>query len=139
MTVHWWQSAKIWKSGVVLFGSLAIGLVSFSLTALTPTYAYLGPLCRQETLREVGFDPWTGQPYGDIYRCVAFPVIGVGQDEERIVTDPVPEDLKGRRAIPLPLGTLLASMGLVGAFAYADRRSTARARRVTLPPAAEGR
>lgn len=92
---------------------LAIGLigvsvasVSFALTSSYPQSMYLGPLCRTADVRPAGFDPWTGQPVGDVYRCD--PVLA-GDPPSHEVVLPIPEDLMWRVAMPLPIGFVLGA------------------------------
>jgi hypothetical protein len=51
-----------------------------------------------------GFDLWTGEPHGWWYRENPH---GLGESTER---GPVPADIAGRRAIPLPLGFALGAL-----------------------------
>ena len=93
------------QGALLLAGGLLIGLAAFWLTSQVPVRTYLG-LCQGETLREDGFDIWTGEPHG---RTVV--VTGCPQpDTTRVVTFDPADDLVGRRAIPLPLGTLLGAL-----------------------------
>jgi hypothetical protein len=105
---------------------LAIGLigvsfasVSFALTSSYPQPAYLGPLCRTADVRPSGFDPWTGQPVGDVYRCE--PVLP-GDPPTHEVALPIPDDLVWRVAMPLPIGFVLGA-GLATPFVVGRRKA----------------
>lgn len=92
---------------------LAIGLVGVSVAsvsfALTSSYrqpVVLGPICRAADVRPAGFDPWTGLPVGDVYRCEpVFP----GDPPAHDVALPIPDDLVWRVAMPLPIGFVLGA------------------------------
>jgi hypothetical protein len=93
------------------------GVVAFAATSSYPQQMYLGPLCRSQDVRAAGFDPWTGEPVGDIYGCDP---TWEGDQPSHLVTLPVPEDLVGRRAIPIPAGFVLGA-GLTTALFLARR------------------
>jgi len=89
------------RATLIVLGGLLVGVVAFAFTGSYPQVGYLGPLCRSDEVRAAGFDPWTGLPVGGIYRCdPTFP----GDLPSHLVPLPVPEDLVGRRAIPVPVG-----------------------------------
>ena len=89
-----------WLAGPLVVGVLA-GLGAFALTAQHQQYVYLGPLCRSNEVRAAGFDPWTGQPIGSIYVCEQ---THPDDPPTHLVTGPIPDDLLGRRAIPVQAG-----------------------------------
>lgn len=62
-----------------------------------PGGIHLSPYAQQVHLS--GFDPWTGQPHGWSYTEHPH---GIG--DPMTTYGPVPDDLVGRRAIPLPVG-----------------------------------
>jgi hypothetical protein len=95
---------------LLLVGGLLVGLAAFWGTSQVPVRTSLGPpvgQCPGETLREPGFDIWTGEPHGGaVVVSDCFDPSG----PTRVVTSEPPVDLVGRRAIPLPLGTLLGAL-----------------------------
>ena len=108
--------------GIVLAGGAVISLTAFSLTSITPTYLYLGPVCAANDVHP-GFDPWTGEAHGRnyTYDCLgseawepANPIDFVGD---------VPPELVGRREIPVPLGFLAGTAISFGLLVVVDRRS----------------
>jgi hypothetical protein len=105
---------------VMLFACLA-GVLVFAATSSYPQMMYLGPLCRSQDVRPPGFDPWTGEPVGDIFRCDP---VRPDDPPSHLVTLDVPDDLIGRRAIPVPVGfafgALLAT-GLLVAMRFVVR------------------
>ena len=99
-----------------------LSVAAFMLTSTTPAYLYLGPLCAQD-VAPPAFDPWTGRPHGRIYDvadCLADPT-GAPANLERIV-NPVPDELQGRRAVPLPAGFAVGSVITIGTMAAMSRR-----------------
>jgi hypothetical protein len=88
------------RATLIVLGGVLVGVVAFAFTGSYPQVGYLGPLCRSDEVRAAGFDPWTGLPVGSIYRCdPTHP-----QDPpSHLVPLPVPDDLVGRRAIPVPV------------------------------------
>ena len=65
-----------------------------------PGGIHLGPYAQQVSLS--GFDPWTGQPHG--WQYTEHPH-GIGTPTTTY--GPVPSDLVGRWAIPLPIGFVI--------------------------------
>lgn len=100
-------------AAVVLAGCVTAGAL-FVVTSWTSIYGYLGPLRAQEVAAP-GFDAWTGVPHGRTYDCT--PLDGTAT---RRVTTGVPDDLIGRRAVPLPVGFA------VGGFIALVRRRLVR-------------
>jgi hypothetical protein len=117
------ESSVPWKAGAVLAGASILGTVAFLLTSSTPTYSRLGPLCLTGIVREPGFDPWTGEPFGTIYRCTND--LPVGIPGTRDVTEDPPDDLASRRAIPIPAGAALGVL-VLGGLAVFKRGRAAR-------------
>jgi hypothetical protein len=81
---------------------VATGLGAFDLTAMHQPHLYIGPLCAVDD-HSPAFDPWTGLPSGRTFvmQCDAsLQQTGEGP----LVIDPVPPDMVGRRAIPVPVG-----------------------------------
>jgi hypothetical protein len=96
-----------WIATSVL-GGVVVGGGIFVLTSQHEEYAYLGPLCRGAEVRAAGFDPWTGDPIGAIYVCnQVFPE----SPPAHPVTEPPPQDLMGRHAIPVQSGFALGFVG----------------------------
>ena len=122
------ESPLPWKTAAVIAGALIIGIASFWLTSSTRVYSTLGHFCLSGIVREPGFDPWTGEPYGMTYQCTNdLPELGdVGT---RDVTESPPDDIAGRRAIPIPAGTALGVLvlGVLAVFSERRGRSTAGA------------
>ena len=58
---------------------LLVSVTAFAITAGTPGYRYLGPICVDDVARP-GFDPWSGQPHGrivDQHECPRGPLTPV--------------------------------------------------------------
>jgi hypothetical protein len=106
-----------WQVTAMVLGGFLVGIVAFAATSAYPQQMYLGPLCRSEDLRPAGFDPWTGEPVGDVYRCDP---TWSGDPPAHLVTLPVPEDLVGRRAISIPVGFMIGCV-LLSAVLVARR------------------
>ena len=85
---------------VVVLAGVVTALVLFGVTGGSATYSYLG-FCGPTVAP--GFDPWTGEPHGGIFRCTRI--------DGPITIEPgeVPDDLIGRRAVPLPVGFALGA------------------------------
>ena len=108
--------------GFVVAGGAVLSVAAFLLTSTTPSYIYLGPACAQNVAGPA-FDPWTGQPHGRIYDtwdCFAA-APGTLASLTRVV-DPVPDEMLGRNAIPLPVGFAVGCVITVGAMAVLRRR-----------------
>jgi len=114
------ESSVPWKTGTVLAGAVIIGAAAFWLTSFTPTYGHLGPICLTGIVREPGFDPWTGEPYGTIYRCEN--PLPIGIQGVRYVPEDPPDDIASRRAIPIPAGIALGVLILGGLAVASERR-----------------
>jgi hypothetical protein len=101
--------SSLQQGTLLLVGGLLIGLAAFWGTSQMTVPTSLGPpvgQCQGETLREPGFDIWTGEPHGGaVVVSECYP-----DGPTRVVTWGPPDDLVGRRAIPLPLGTLLGAL-----------------------------
>lgn len=113
---------------ITLLG-VAFGAAAFAITSFHPQYRYLGPLCTAED-QWPGFDMWTGLPHGRSYIARCDPPLAGAPTPYRYV-GPVPDEMAGRRAIPLPVGIptgwLLATLGVI----WSERRqrsSSPRAR-----------
>ena len=121
VTARLLESPLPWKTCAVLVGALIIGIASFWLTSSTPVYSTLGHFCMSGIVREPGFDPWTGEPYGMTYQCTNdLPdLVDVGT---RDVTESPPDDIAGRRAIPIPAGTAFGMLVLGGLAVLSKRR-----------------
>ena len=107
---------------VVVLAGLVTAVVLFGVTSWTAEYTYLGPACATNTVAQPGFDPWTGEPRGRIFDCAPID----GSATTRITGEP-PDELIGRRAVPLPVGfalTVFIALIWLGARAIteADRR-----------------
>jgi hypothetical protein len=95
-----------WVAAVLLVGIVA-GWGAFAVTAQHQQYGHLGPLCRSAQIRGEGFDPWTGEPVGEIYVCDP---THPGDPPSHHVTVPPPAELVGRRAIPVQIGFAVGSV-----------------------------
>ena len=86
----------------------AVGLGAFELTAQAPP-AVLPTFC--QATAQAGFDPWTGMPHGLTYHCPPLSGQSAGTtDDTRPQTtfvEPIPPEILGRHAIPIPLGFIL--------------------------------
>ena len=78
-----------------------------------PGGLHLSPYAEEVVLS--GFDLWTGEPHGWMVRQNPH---GLGEMVDR---GPVPADIVGRRAIPLPIGFALGAL-LGVAFVRFERR-----------------
>ena len=122
----------LWQVTAIVLAGFLFGVVTFAATSWYPQQMYLGPLCRSADVRPAGFDPWTGEPVGDVYRCDP---IWTGDPPSHLVTLPVPDDLLGRWAIPIPVGFLLGSILLTALLV--GRQSAVRASRRQREPAVD--
>ena len=96
-----------WFVAPLVVGVLA-GWGAYALTAQHQQHGYLGPLCRGAEVSGDGFDPWTGDPIGATYVCEQlFP----DSPPTHLVTSPPPDDLVGRRAIPVQVGFAVGFVG----------------------------
>ena len=122
------ETAGAWRriAAIAAFG-LVVGVVLFAISSAYPNRGFLGPLCRQNT-NEAGFDPWTGLPHGSTYVCRP---IGPSDPPAHLVSDPMPDDLAGRRAIPMPVGFGVGVIAAVFFLALRDRRRSRPVRRPT--------
>ena len=113
---RWTRSIAV----VVLVGAVtALGL--FGVTSGTTAHGYLG-FCGPTV--DPGFDPWTGEPHGGIFRCTRI------DGPTTIEPGEVPDELIGRQAVPLPFGFAL---GVVIALAWLAVGSIADRRRAWTP------
>ena len=107
---------------LVLAGGVALSVAAFWLTSTTPSHAYLGGPCTDHVALP-GFDPWTGQPHGLIYDraddCLTLPA--AWENPTRVVA-PVPDDLLGRQAIPIPVGFAVGIALSIGVAAMVGLR-----------------
>jgi hypothetical protein len=107
------------RVAIAVLAGIALGWAAFLVTSMSGPLVYLGPIGRVETIRDPGFDPWTGRPHGDTYlldrssRGVTGPAV--------LVTDPVPEELADRWAIPLPIGIPLSGLVVFVGLTYRAR------------------
>ena len=87
--------------GVVVLGGVVAAIVLFGVTGYAPIRSYLG-MCQPTVVP--GFDPWTGEPHGGIWRCPRF-------DGSAATTAPgeVPDELIDRPVVPLPVGFALGA------------------------------
>ena len=115
------RSSIPWKIGLIASGALLIGVTAYWLTSSHAQYSILGPACLIGLVREPGFDPWTGEPFGAIYRC-ANGLPGLGDGGTHDVTDDPPEDIADRRAVSIPLGAAIGAALLGSLGIYAERR-----------------
>jgi hypothetical protein len=77
---------------------VVMGVVLYTATSSEPK-TYLGKC--QPTVAKPEFDPWTGEPYVGILACTHID----GSVTRRNAA--VPDDMVGRRAIPVPAGFAL--------------------------------
>ena len=102
---------------LVVAGGVIVAFVAFALTSAAPFGRYLGPICVDDVARP-GFDIWTGEPHGrivDQYQCPPDP------PEARVnvvrFAYPVPDQMVGRRAMPLPVGFIAGCVLTIGLLA----------------------
>jgi hypothetical protein len=109
---------------LVLAGGVVLSVAAFWLTSTTPGYeSIVGPCADHVAFPR--FDPWTGQPNGLIYddyggTCLTDP--NFAWENPTRVVDPVPDEMLGRQAIPLPVGFVVGSVITIGAMAVMSRR-----------------
>jgi len=109
---------------LVLAGAAVLSVAAFWLTSTTPRYEpSVGPCTDHFTFP--GFDPWTGQPHGFIYddygdTCLTDP--NFAWENPTRVAEPVPDEMLGRQAIPLPVGFAIGSVITMGAMVVTRRR-----------------
>jgi hypothetical protein len=86
----------------------AVGLGAFELTAQAPP-AVLPTFC--QATAQAGFDPWTGLPHGLTYHCPPLSGQSAGTTDDTgpqtTFVEPIPPEILGRHAIPVPLGFIL--------------------------------
>src|SRR5262245_44404087 len=98
------------RIAVTLATGWIFAVLAFAVTAQVPSVTFLGGPGWHMT--PAGFDPWTGEPYGPVVSGAGGPAI----------SEPVPAELAGRRAVPMPLGFLIGSaLGLIAALAWERR------------------
>lgn len=102
----------------ICVAGLVVSIVMFAMTSGYASPGYLGPLCRSSTI-EAGFDPWTGLPHGPAYVCE--PTFA-GDPPTHLVAEPIPAELVGRRAIPMPVGFAVGAVAAGLFLALRDRR-----------------
>lgn len=91
---------------LIALGGAIASVTSFGVTSTHGVIATLGgPTVDVE---DAGFDLWTGEPHGRSYRID--PQFDPAAMSGRI-QEPVPEDIVGRRAIPLPISFVIGSLG----------------------------
>jgi hypothetical protein len=97
---------------VAIFVGIVVGWTTFALTSsVIPYQTSTGGLCRSFSQRDGGFDPWTGLPFGWALTCDAYHYEA-----------PIPANVAGRRAIPVPVGFAVGSIGTAIALIVFDRR-----------------
>jgi hypothetical protein len=95
-----------------LVAALAVGLIvgvgAYALTGYWTQQVFLG-FC-QPTI-QAGFDPWTGLPHGSTIHCPPGSGTSIGATDDTkpqtTFVDPIPTEIAGRRAIPVPIGFIL--------------------------------
>jgi hypothetical protein len=112
-------------SAAVVLGVI-VGWAGFALTSTTPPFTYLGPLCRERTIEDPHFDPWTGEARSGSFVCNPANNPGV-MPGPRTVVDIPPDELLGRFVVPIPAGFALGSLGTIGWFVVSDRRRASAA------------
>lgn len=124
MQARWFSARQLVLAAVV---GLVIGVGTFWLTSMQPQFFYTRS-CHPGVAQ--GFDPWRGSPHGATLLCEPSNLIGAPLAEPSIalstmstIEEPTPDDLVGRRAIPVPLGFL------VGAGCFLILTSTRRHQR----------
>jgi hypothetical protein len=120
---------------LVVGAGLLTAVVAFALTSQTRGYAYLGPLCATNDVSP-GFDPWTGDPHGRAYDYTPECPTDHPGIVTRVVAE-IPDELLGRRAIPLPAGFAIGAVAIIAALLIRDfrRRGPSRANDIDAIPA----
>jgi hypothetical protein len=127
--------ARLWAPGVILVVGFVVALGAYSMTATRPSAATVPPCngCPPffseafpgsdiyppiyiKSWQEAHFDPFTGEPRGWSYTRPNRVAPG-----DTITVGPVPADMVGRWAVPLPLGFALGGLGAYAALAMARR------------------
>ena len=109
-------------AGLVLVAA-GMGWWLFALSSMHDSGRYLGPLGIVELQQMDGFDPWTGEPHGRVYLFDGSLITGTGPT--RLVREPAPSHLGGRRAIPVWVG-FGATLLVGGAILAGSRRRPVR-------------
>jgi hypothetical protein len=109
---------------LLLAGGVVLSVAAFWLTSTTPRYESIVEPCTVPVAFP-GFDPWTGQPGGLTYddyggTCLSDPNFAWGNPTR--VVDPVPDEMLGRQAIPLPVGFAVGSVITIVAIVAMRRR-----------------
>lgn len=114
------------RLAVIVVGGVVVGWLGFVFTAGLPIGPGRGETGNCRTIREAGFDPWTGLGYGRVYECVRVNAEDGNAIETVVGRDPAPRTRYGtRHALPVwvavPIGWLalawLARRQAEGAFA----------------------
>ena len=100
---------------LVVVGGLLISIAAFSVTSYENVPKLIGPL--GEFRAYPGFDPWTGLPHGWVID-VGDPTTG-----EIKTIEPMPPDMVGRRAAPLPVGFAVGALVTIGVLAVRSRKA----------------
>ena len=106
----------------IVAAGLATGVIAFASTGSYPQRGYLGPICNTGIVRDAGFDPWTGEPVGAIYRCDP---TAAGDPPSHLVPIQLPDDLVGRRAVPIPIGFAFGALVAAPVVFLVRRRKVA--------------
>jgi len=107
---------------LVVGTGIVVSIIAFTLTASTPGYRYLGPLCADDVAAP-GFDPWTGQVHGrivNLYDCPPDPP--EARENVRPHEYPVPEELVGRTVITIPTGFVAGCVAAIVVLGIARLR-----------------
>jgi hypothetical protein len=115
-----WSPRLIAGLGLVIFVACVFGWLAFSITSSAPPErVHSNPVCVGIVEYDAGFDPWTGLPHGRFYTCPPAP----GADPTMYFQVAVPDELIGRRAIPLPIGFALGAILAGGIWVLSERPS----------------
>jgi hypothetical protein len=118
---HVVTALQLGRAVLVVFAGSVVAWAAFNATAtapdgqLPPLFDASGNLIAHTppcpTVVEPGFDPWTGQRHGYVLDCSG-----------SSFTVPTAQGWAGRRAVPLPVGFFVGSLGAAGALFLLDRR-----------------
>jgi hypothetical protein len=116
---RWFSAWQLVLAGLV---GLAVGIGAFLVTGSYPRQLYMG-FC--DPVVQAGFNPLSGLPHGVTLYCAPLSIGGPAPSPSTTYV-PMPADLAGRWAIPVPLGFVAgAALVLVALKARKSRREPA--------------
>jgi hypothetical protein len=123
------------RLAIIVVGGVVFGWLAFLSTAGPPIGPGRGEPHNCHTIREGGFDPWTGLGFGRVYECVRVNADAGNAIETVVAQDPAPRTRYGtRHALPvwlaMPVGWIilawlsrLQAEGAYDGWSWRPRRS----------------